>query len=68
MTEDYIPPSKIVWLRLQKDMTLARFGAELGVSASTVSAWERGLAEPRRLARAKLTAMMEQRAHEKNDD
>lgn len=63
MTADYIPPAAIVRLRLQQDQTLKQFAAELGVSASAVSAWERGMAEPRRLTRVKLATLLE-RAHE----
>lgn len=60
---DYIPPAEVAKIRTRLNLTLSQFGRLLGVSAASVSLWERGLVEPRRTNRLKLAEML----HEKDD-
>ena len=57
---------KIVQLRSRLGMTLVEFAQLLGVSAGTVSRWERGLNRPARTAVEKINRIAEGQVHEKN--
>ena len=43
-----IGPKDILRIRQENNLTLKQFGAGIGVTAKTVSLWERGLSKPRR--------------------
>lgn len=53
-------PADIRRLRLDLDLTLAKFGAILGVSESTISYWESGKSHPRYAMMLRLSKMFDE--------